>query len=336
MVKWNGKIEYTYNHRKYTGRSDMRGFREKDMGHGGVFRLEPVAEVNDHWKAVARFDANYDGKNDETANVKLKRVYAQGDYNNFSVKLGRFGFCPDEDGIAVDTVASGVDLTFGNKWKVDLVAGRVGANSDEAHFGPYGPNAHSAQNNLSLTNQLIALGNELATTNNHTDIARIGIQYADPGDKGFYGGAGFTWAKDKDFAIISKDGNGDKAQVISLNLGYRFNEKARLQASAGRNSKATSDVQKTSWSAEFRYGTYGDYAEKGAWAAWAGYSKFSRGTAIATSQGDDISTGEKGWHIGAAYAPFKNVGILLRYADGKDIETNIKDKHIWARGEFFF
>ena len=169
-----------------------------------------------------------------------------------------------------------------------------------------------------------------------TDVVRLGVSYGDPGDKGFYGGLGYTWAKDKDYAIISKNYNGDKANVYALSLGYRFSDKARLQAAVGRNSKAASDYQKTSWSTEFRYGTYGDYAEKGAWAAWIGYSQFSRATAIATSQGDDISTGEKGWHIGAAYAPFKNTGILLRYADGKDIETNIKDKHFWGRVEFFF
>ena len=337
MVQWTGKIEYTYNHRKYTGRRDMRGFRENDMGHGGVFRLEPKAEINDHWTAVARFDASYNGKDDETGNAKLKRVYAEGDYEKFNVKLGRFGFCPDqEDGIAIDTVASGIDLTFGSKWKVDLVAGRVGADSDEAHFGPYGPNAHDEDSNPSLTNQMIAVGNYLDDTNNPTDIVRLGVSYGDPGDKGFYGGISYAWAKDKDFAIISKNYDGDKAQVYTLSLGYRFSDKAKLWATAGRNSKANSDVQKTSWSTEFRYGTYGDYAEKGAWAAWAGYSKFSRGTAIATGQSDDISTGEKGWHIGVAYAPFKNTGILLRYADGKDIETNVKDKHFWGRVEFFF
>ena len=341
MVQWTGKIEYTYNHRKYSGRRENQGERGNDMGHGGVFRLEPKAEINDHWTAVARFDANYDGQNDETGNAKLKRVYAEGNYNNFNVKLGRFGFCPDvEDGIAVDTVASGVDLTFGSKWKVDLVAGRIGANSDEAHFGTFGPSGREFESGYqdSAVNKYINALNDLSSAyvEDPTDVVRLGVSYADPGDKGLYGGLSYTWAKDKDFAIISDNYDGDKAQVYALSLGYRFNDKASLQAAVGRNSKASSDYQKTSWSAEFRYGTYGDYAEKGAWAAWAGYSQFSRATAIATSQSDDISTGEKGWHIGAAYAPFKNTGILLRYADGKDIETNMKDKHFWGRVEFFF
>jgi hypothetical protein len=314
-VKWTGKIEYTYNHHKYTGRRDMRGYTDKGMGHGGVFRLEPVAEVNDHWTAVARFDASYDGRADETGDAKLKRVYAEGKYSKFNIKLGRFGFCPDvEDGLVVDTVASGIDLTFGSKWKVGLTAGRIGADSDEAHYGPYGPGKHEAADAWNAPNNVVDALNGLDLDSNPTNVVRLGVQFADPGDQGLYGGISYVWAKDKDFGGvlyngyryggISKDGE-DKAQVYTLNLGYRFNDKFKIWGSAGRNSKANSDVQKTSWQIEARYGTYGDYAEKGDWAVWAGYSKFSRATAIATSQGDDISTGSKGWHIGAAYHPSK-------------------------------
>ena len=318
MVQWTGKIEYTYNHHRYSG----YGAKDKTSGHGGVFRLEPKAEISDHWTAVARFDASYNGQSDVTGsdqlyrdgethhnNVKLKRVYADGNFDKFNVKLGRFGFCPDqEDGLAVDTVVSGIDLNFGSKWKVDVVAGRIGADSDEAHFG--------------------------ANTGDDTDVVRIGVQYADPGDKGLFGGIGYTWAKDSDYAAISKDANGDKAQVLSGTLGYRFNDMFKVWGGVANNSKARDN--KTSWQIEARYGNYGDYSNKGDWAVWAGYSKFSASTAVATDQGDDIATGEKGWHIGAAYAPFKNVGLLVRYADAKVIGTDIKDRHFWGRVEFFF
>ena len=236
-----------------------------------------------------------------------------------------------------------------------MVAGRVGAGSDEAHYGPLGPSKMTDRFSTEAQNAVTAgLGD-----GKPTDLFRIGVQYEDPGDKGLFGGISFLWAKDKDFGglgaftytaadgtvvnvpagagAITKNAGDDKAQVLALNLGYRFSEKAKFFITAGRNSKATSDTQKTSWSTEFRYGTYGDYAEKGDWAAWVGYSKFGWGTAIATDQGDDVATGEKGWHIGVAYAPFKNTGILLRYADAKDVDAgNVKDKHFWGRVEFFF
>jgi hypothetical protein len=304
FVKWAGKIEYTYNHHKVRDGA----YSAKGMDHGGVFRLEPKAEVNDHWTAVARFDASYNGRNDTTADAKLKRVYAQGDYEKFGVKLGRFGFCPSiEDGIAVDTVISGAELSFGSKWQAILTAGRIGADSDEAHFdGIY---------------------------NDHTDVIAANIRY-NPGDTGLYGGASYYYAKDKDFEAYSKKADENKAGIWAVGLGYKFNDMLDLHGSYGRNSKA--DFQKDAWAVDLRYGNYGDYSEKGDWAIWAGYAKFGYGAGIATSQGDDIRTGEKGWHIGAAYAPFKNVGILARYADAKVLDTNVKDKHFFGRVEFFF
>jgi hypothetical protein len=327
MVQWTGKIEYTYNHHKAHDRTESA--RLKATTHSGVFRLEPRAEINDHWAAVARLDLGYDGREDSTGYAKLKRVYAEGNYEKFGVKLGRFGFCPDyEDGLAIDTVLSGINLNFGSKWKVDVDAGRIGATSDEAHFGPGGAAGNHYYEDLNNLGELIY------GEGKPTDVVRIGVQYKDNGEQGLYGGVAYTWAKDQDFAIISKNGEGDKAQVLSGALGYRFNDMAKVWGGIAHNSKASEN--KTSWQVEARYGKYGDYAEKGDWAIWAGYSKFSESTAIATDQGDDIATGEKGWHVGAAYAPFKNVGLLVRYADGKIINTNIKDRHFWARAEFFF
>jgi hypothetical protein len=304
MVKWQGKIEYTYNKRKY----DNGG--PEVTGNGGVFRLEPKAEVNDHWSAIARFDAGFDMKDDTTNNVKLKRVYGQGDYDKFSIKLGRFGFCPPvEDGLAVDTCVSGAELSFGSKWKFTATGGRVGG-GDEAEYG----------------------------AGDTTDIIGVNIGY-DQGETGLYGLASWYRAKDDDFAAMNiKDllsGNpNNKANVWGANLGYRFSENFKIWGGYVRNDQA--DWEKDAWQAEMRFGNYGDYAERGDWALWAGYAKFGTNAAIASSQGDDIQTGDKGWHVGAAYAPFKNVGLLVRYADGEDITTGVKNKKYFGRVEWFF
>jgi hypothetical protein len=307
FVKWQGKIEYTY------GQLKNKDTGAKSSGNGGVFRLEPTAEVNDHWKAIARFDANFDMKDDFTTDAKLKRVYAQGDYDKFSVKLGRFGFCaPVEDGLAVDTVVAGAGLTFGSKWQFTATGGRIGGNSDEAHFD--------------------------RGRNDNTDIVGINIGY-DQGEHGLYGLASWYSAKDDDFYTINKEdlskGNpADKANVWGANLGYRFSDNFKLWGGYARNTDA--DWEKDAWQAEMRFGNYGDYAERGDWALWAGYAKFGQNVAIASSQGDDIQTGTKGWHVGVAYAPFKNVGVLARYADGKYITSGDKFRKVFVRGEWFF
>ncbi len=316
VVKWTGKIEYTYNHRKFTG----YGATAKTSGHDGVFRLEPSAELNDHWKAVARFDANFSLQNDSTQDVFLKRAYAQGDYDKFGIKLGRIGFCPSiEDGVAVDTVVSGAELSFGSKWKFIATAGRAGGGDEPEYAGFYSRSA--------------------GTSDDPTDIVGLNVRY-NPGDTGLYGGASYYFAKDGDFADYSNKTNSwgipneDKAGIWAVGLGYKFNSMFDLHGSYANNSKA--DYQDNAWAVDLRYGKYGDYADQGDWAIWAGYARFGRGVGIVSNQGDDIRTGEKGWHVGAGYAPFKNVGLQVRYADAKVIDSKLKDKHFWARAEFFF
>ncbi|MBR5914364.1 MAG: putative porin [Selenomonadaceae bacterium] len=339
-VTWHGKIEYTYGNLKWKNSN-----REKQTSNGAVFRLEPVAYIDDncwvatgndlapgddgyrhgHWSARARFDANLNMDEDITTDAKLKRVWAQGDWNKFSVKLGRFGFCPPEEGVAIDTVVSGGELTFGSKWKAVLTAGRIGARSDEAHYSLYG-NTYSERGEDVF----------VETKDNHTNVVGVHVQYDDPGDRGFFGGAGYFHAKDDDFRnrFYSDDGDTNKASIWTANLGYRFNDMAFIKFSGARNGKA--DTEKTAWDVLARYGNYADASEKGQWAVWLGYSKFGTNAAIASNQTDDIQTGSKGWHVGAAWAPFKNVGVLARYADGKYITGGAKYKKIFARAEFFF
>ena len=85
-VTWSGKIEYTYHNRK------VKNTNYKTTDNGYFFRLDPSAEINEHWTANARFEAEGDMKEDSTENASLERVWAQGNYDNFQVKLGRFEF----------------------------------------------------------------------------------------------------------------------------------------------------------------------------------------------------------------------------------------------------
>jgi hypothetical protein len=330
MVKWQGKIEYTYSRNN----TKLNGVENNSSGHGGVFRLEPKAEINDHWTAVARVDASYDGQKDVTHDVFLKRVYAQGDYDKFGVKVGRFGFCPSvEDGIIADTNVSGIELTFGSKWTATVTAGRAGGGDEPEYASTRIGNNFNFSRNGNGSRADLTTGDIGTYSDDPTDIVAFNLRY-NPGDQGLYGGASYYYAKDKDFSAYSSKANEDKAGAWAAALGYKFNDMVDLHGSYGRNSKA--DYQKDAWAVDLRFGNYGDYAERGDWAIWAGYAKFGDGAGFVSNQGDDIATGTKGWHVGAAYAPFKNVGLLVRYADRKNLENSEKTKRIWARAEFFF
>ena len=331
MVKWAGKIEYTY------GQLKNKDTDQKSTGNGGVFRLEPVAEVNDHWTANARVDAGFDAKNDKTNDVTLKRWFAKGDYDKFSISLGRFGYCPNEGNVAVDTVVSGAQMTFGSKWKLTATGGRVSGADDgnEASYLMTGGAYHADGHKDKKTGTPTGINFKDGYKNDPMDLVGINVQY-DQGETGLFGGGSWYYAKNNDFKnnFYSKDSNTDKANIWVANLGYRIADNFTISGSYARNSKA--DQEKDAWDALVRFGNYRDYSDQGDWAVWAGYSKFGYNVAIASDQTDDVQTGTKGWHVGAAYAPFKNVGILARYADGKYITSGDKFRKVFVRGEWFF
>ena len=343
---WHGKVEYTYHNLKH--HDDYYTDDDKKVtSNGYVFRLEPVAYIDDncwvatgndlapnddgfrhgHWTARARLDASGDMREDTTNDVTLKRAWVQGDWEKFSVKAGRFEFCPPEEGVAFDTVISGGELTFGTKWKAIITAGRINSvnQQNEASYLTTAVNDDRIS-----TNMLPEFGNAKSS------VAAIHVRYSDPGDKGLYGGVGYTYAKNNDFAnfFYHEDGDKTKAQVISGHIGYRFNEKAFIKVSGARNGKA--DRERDAWDVLVRYGDYADASEKGQWAAWIGYSKFGSNVAIGSDQTDDIRTGTKGWHIGASWAPFKNVGLIARYGRGKYITGGDKYNKLFGRVEMFF
>ena len=51
---------------------------------------------------------------------------------------------------------------------------------------------------------------------------------------------------------------------------------------------------------------------------------------------DAILAGQKGWEVGANYAPFKNIVATLRYGNGKELDTDNKIENLFGRVEVFF
>ena len=124
-VKWNGTAEYTIaRHRIENSNNDTNT-------NNVLFRLEPSAEVNSNWHVNARLDANSDLAKDkgDDGKVELKRIYAQGDYTNFGVKVGKFA--PIDDDSFADTTFSGAEVSFGNQLKATVAAGRISDEDNE-------------------------------------------------------------------------------------------------------------------------------------------------------------------------------------------------------------
>jgi hypothetical protein len=326
MVKWNGKLRYTYSSKRVEdeAKDDSKTKTNKDEL---LFRLEPTAEVNDHWNVKARVDAktymDSDGGKNDSDNVKLKRAYAEGNYKNFSTQLGKFGLYTPEEGLVFDDEMSGAKVTFGKDLKASLYAGRIDL-SDSA-----------------------TAGNMTGGSTHYDDTANIQgitLQYSNPAESKLSGGAAYYHLNSDSFkgstdnkinsgVAYAKGANDeDTANIWSINAAYNFDGISKLSAAYADNTSA--DNLNHSWQALYNY--KGAQAEnKGTWGAYAGYRYLGTNASLFGTQDAQI-VGAKGWEIGANYAPFKNVVATAKYFNGKGIESDRDAETLWGRVEFQF
>jgi len=324
MVKWNGKLEYTYQH--YTDKIDGQKYKStKDVA---TFRLEPSAEVNDHWHVNARIDGTYNLKEDNDgpvstsndADFRLKRAWAQGDYKNFSVRFGKFSMYGDSD--INDTTMTGADVFIGNKNKV---SGSIGAGRSNGVYGAL----RDAEGNYIIQGGYRPVGNEL--TANPSNVFYAGVDYNLNENKGFNGGLRFFRYSNTSW------GSDDKSNVWQVRLGYKFDRSSMLKGFYAHANKDNGvSGQKKSYSIEYDY-KGAQAANKGTWGAWLAYRHLG---ANATPAGtwDVNHAGYKGWEIGANYTFMKNIIGTLRYGHNKGISTlgSIKSNEFFGRVEWLF
>ena len=329
MVKWNGKARYTYwSHRN----TDEHTKKNDDQL---LLRLEPTAEVNDHWHVKARLDASTDMSKDtagdnhgdkQNSDVTLKRVWAQGNYNNFQVKLGKFA--PIDSDSIFDTEYSGAEVQFGNKVTFTAGAGRKSGLDD-------------------LKSDVGTKDDKRIIQDSAANYQYAGLGYADGkfvggvdyhhlnADNFLYIKDGLKMASDKkanEEGLKKRQSKEDNANIWLVKAAYRFDKTSALNGFYANNTSAD-DLDKA-WSAEYDY-KGAQAANKGSWGMWAAYRYLGDNTALFSTY-DALLAGQKGWEIGTNYTPFKNVIATLRYGNGKDISTDKKIENLFGRVEFLF
>ena len=326
MVKWNGKLRYTYSSKRVEdeAKDDSKDKTNKDEL---LFRLEPTAEVNDHWNVKARVDAktymDSDSGQNDSDEVKLKRAYAEGNYKNFSTQLGKFGLYTPEEGLVFDDEMSGAKVTFGKDLKASLYAGRLDLSDSATAKNMTGGSAHY---------------------DDTANMQGITLQYSNPAASKLSGGAAYYHLNSDSFkgstdnkinsgVAYAKGANDeDTANIWSLNAAYNFDGISKLSAAYANNTSA--DNLNHSWQALYNY--KGAQAEnKGTWGAYAGYRYLGTNASLFGTQDAQI-VGAKGWEVGANYTPFKNVVATAKYFNGKGIESDRDAETLWGRVEFQF
>ena len=301
MVKWNGKAEYTYTR-------DKEKDANAEQNGTFLFRLEPSAEVNEHWHVKARLDATVhassDSGKDDSEKVELKRIWAQGDYGKFQVKLGKFAQI-NNDTIA-DTTFSGVELSYGKDIKGIVGVGRI--NKDSLISEIDAPNLRKSGS-----------------------YQYVGLAYA----SGKYKGS-LAWhhvkAHDNAFKYKNDGKTTEQMNIIIEDDSYQFDKNIGVKGFYAYNNNA--DIEKKAGRAELDY-KGAQKENKGTWGAWVAYSHLGKNAMIANPW-DAVKPGEKGWELGANYTPFKNIVTTVRYGKDKKITGGQKVDRFFGRVEFFF
>ncbi|MCI6100486.1 MAG: S-layer homology domain-containing protein [Selenomonas sp.] len=313
MVKWNGELRYRYWNTQVEDNGS--GYSDKEGKDKLLFRLKPTAEVNDHWDVHAQLDATTDLSTDtgDDGTVKLARAWAQGNYKNFNVYLGKQDLFSNVDrGLTHDGAFSGARAQFGKDLKVNLEAGRY--STLKATVGTVTTDAAANYQGIELTYNPSKLFAGAAYRHFNSDAFKAST-------------AGF------DGYSSDPASTKDTANVWSAGLGYNFDGNWDLFGAYANNTSA--DRYETAHTIQLSY-KGADKANKGTWGAYAAYRYLGQNVAFEPTY-DTAVENTKGWEIGADYAPFTNVYTAISYYKAKALDDDATHTNVlFGRVSFFF
>ena len=315
QVKWNGEARYTY-----TSTRDESQAKSKTNDDELLFRLEPSAEVNNNWHVNARLDASTNMSKDsgtaantaEDSNVSLQRIWADGEYGNTNIKLGKLPMQLDSD-LLFDDEISGASITTGKDLKLTLQAGRWDMNG--------------STNNSYIGDAVNSNGSD-----DTSNMQSVGLQY---GKNKLSIGAAYHHLNSDVLTKMAnyRDGStSDDAQIWSANLGYNFDKNVALTGKYAENAKA--DNYKKAGTVELDY-KGAQAANRGSWGIYTAYRHLGQNVAFDPSY-DGAWAGTKGWEIGTNYTVAKNTIASLKYFKGEKLDSGKDASKLFGRVEFQF
>ena len=298
-VKWTGEVRYRY----WNNRTEVDGDDDEKTSRNQLqYRLFPTAEISENWSAKARITGSVNVNDDTSSDMALTYIFAEGKYGKFNIKLGKMPFYSTaSSGLIMDDFFSGGQLTFGDKFKVKLEAGRWNLN-------------HS---NMDIDDSANYAGAELL--------------YDD--DERFNFGVGYHHFKSHDFANAIGYGDESKAGIFSVGAGYKFGEFS-LDGQYAKNSKA--DSYNKAYNIELSYAG-ANRNKPGSWGLYVAYRY--AGDNVSFSPTYDVygmKSNKKGVNFGVTWSPLKNTYTELSYFHGKTLDTKETTKTLFGRVSFFF
>ena len=312
-VKWQGLIRYDWNTTNYASQKQHRQTEDNSL----KLRFEPSMTINENWTGHARID--YDIQKDNTGadnGAEVAKIWTEGQYDKFNVKLGRFGsFSDASHGLVFDTEVTGAEFTYAptEAWKVKATAARYTPNTELAD---------GTKNNDSATYWAVEAGYAQGKWD-------AGLGYHNVLDTHTYQNG-------------STDVKGS-FHVVDLGVGYAFDKNVKLTGDYawGVSQSKYANAADNAYSIQLNY-KGADAADAGSWGAYVAYRQLAPFASIEPTY--DFKKGAaglmtlKGWEIGADYTFTKNIIASAKYFNGKDTEKTTDDKvtGMWTRVDFLF
>ena len=317
-VKWQGLVRYDWNTTNYESQKKHRETEDNSL----KLRFEPSMTINENWTGHARID--YDIQKDNTGadnGAEVAKIWTEGQYDKFNVKLGRFGsFSNASHGLVFDTEVTGAEFTYAptEAWKVKATAGR------------YNPTWNDD------------LDEGIASGTKKGDSATYWAVEADYANGKWDAGLGYHNVLDTHTYQKENEQNGS-FHIIDLGVGYAFDKNVKLTGDYawGVSQNAAENAANNAYSIQLNY-KGADAADAGSWGAYVAYRQLAPFASIEPTydfkKGADGFMTLKGWEIGADYTFTKNIIASAKYFNGKDTAVANDDKvtGMWTRVDFLF
>lgn len=316
-VKWQGLVRYDWKSSNFAANDGHA--KTKDEDNTVKLRFEPSMTINENWTAHAQID--YDVQKDNTKaadSVDVAKIYTEGQYGKFDVKLGRFGsFSDASHGLVFDTEVTGAEFTYAptEAWKVKATAAR---------YTPDTRLANGTKANDSATYWAVEAGYAQGKWD-------AGLGYHNVLDT-------HTYQKG------STDVKGS-FHVVDLGVGYAFDKNVKLTGDYawGVSQNKFENAANNAYSIELDY-KGADAADAGSWGAYVAYRQMAPFASIEPTydfkKGYDELMTLKGWEIGANYTFTKNIIATAKYFNGKDTNAaagkDDKATGVFTRVDFLF
>ncbi len=355
-VKWEGMIRYRYINRHEENRPDRNGngYGAHVNTNGLMLRLEPQMQINKNWTGKARLDYNRDTEMDDAVNhggASVDRIWVEGKYNNFLLKLGKFNVKTAADfGTTMDYRIAGAEAVIGKDVQVAVRGGRLNLDNSKAfahggkdsataptadpHYGfKYGPNATD-----------IVGGGQT--------VSYVGLEVYNDRAKKFNWGLGWQHVRGlcdyNNTAQSNLLGIGDNINIFNVGLGYKFDKNVNLtgvyafatglkDAPAGGKSDLDESKFKNTYAFQLNY-KGANKAKKGSWGAFVAWRHLGDVATIHPTARENgaMNGGEKGWEVGVNYTFAKNILGKVQYYSGKELYSDNKVNAVWTELGFYF